>query len=981
MRVLAAVLSMLALLVAAPAAQASFGFLPGAEGFDSRALEADGSPANQAGSHPYELTTDIDLKLAGKYSDGDLRDLRIDLPPGMIENPAVVDRCPIALFNTPRDSPFQESAAGENCPLRSQIGILTVRGPFPGGERTFGLFNLAPPPGFPALLGANPFGTPITFSPTIRSAEGEFGISLKAKNVSQQLDITGLSMTTWGNPWHVAHDLQRGDCLNEADPDNGFGVRGTLEDESGSGSPYQAGTCSVGNPITFPPYAYLTLPTACTGPMATVATATSWQSGTPVSTTSVSHDGAGKALGLEGCDSRVLTTKGSAVPTTDRASSASGLDFNLDLDQETFLVNFTEKGRLLPGIRTPSQVKKAVVTLPEGMTVNPSVAAGLGVCSPAQYAAETASSPPGAGCPNASKIGEMSVNTPLFEEPVQGGEGSAFNETAKGSLFLAKPYDNPFGTLLALYLVAKIPDRGVIVKVAGRVDADPGSGRLIATFDKLPQLPYSHLNVHFRDSQRSPLATPQSCGTYATAIDLSPWREPTQVVRNPEQFTLKAGIAGGPCPAALAPFAPQANSGTLNRNTGSYTPFYLHLTRGDGDQEITSYSATLPKGLLGKIAGVPFCPEAAIAAAASNSGFAETANPSCPEASKIGKTTAGYGLGNVLAYAPGNLYLAGPYHGQPLSVVAVDSATVGPFDLGVIIVRSAIHVDPITAQVSIDSAGSDPIPHIIKGIPLHLRDLRIYLDRPNFMVNPTSCERFSTTSTLNGSGAVFSDPADDSLASVSNPFQVSFCSSLDFRPKVELRLSGITRRGGFPSLKAIVTPRAGNANIGGAQVTLPPSLFLEQGHIDTICGRSQSAAGKCPPGSIYGKARAITPLMDEPLEGPVYLRASDNKLPDLVASITGRGVRIDVVGRIDSKNGGMRATYSTLPDAAVSRFVLTLKGGRHGMLANSDDACKGFAGTARMLGQNNIGSVSRPAVLNSKCKKKRSRKAKKKGSK
>lgn len=959
-------------LVAVPGAHASFGFLPGSEGFAFSATEADGSPAITAGTHPYALTTKLNFNRlgGGSYSDGDVRDISLELPPGLLENPAVVDRCPIALFHVPRDSPFQESASGESCPLRSQVGIMTVRG-VAGASRTFGLFNLAPPPGFPALLGANPFGSPITFAPRIRSAAGEFGLTLSARDISQQLDITGLQMTVWGNPWLVQHDLERGDCLNEADPANGFGEAGTLEPEpqSNPATPYVAGTCSIGNPKTFPPYAYLTLPTSCGGATATATViASSWQQ--PATVTRA------QSLAFAGCDPNSFVTKALVVPSTDRAASASGLDFNLDVDQANLVDNVSAAGRLLPGIRAPSQVKKAVVALPEGMTINPSVAAGLGVCTSAQFAAETVSSPPGAGCPNASKIGEMTVDTPLFEEPVKGGEGSAFNESLRGSLFLAKPYANPFGSLIALYLVAKAPNRGVIVKLAGRVDTSPASGRLIATFDDLPQLPYSHLNVHFRDSQRSPLAMPASCGAYETQIDLSPWLDPSLTLPRATPFALTAGPGGGPCPSALAPFNPQANSGTLNRNTGSYSPFYLHLTRSDNDQEITSYSATLPKGLLGKIAGVPFCPEAAITAAARNSGFAETAGPSCPEASRIGKTTAGYGMGNVLAYAPGNLYLAGPYHGSPLSVVAVDSATVGPFDLGVIIVRSAIRVDPVTAQVSIDSAGSDPIPHIIKGIPLHLRDIRIYIDRPQFMLNPTSCERFATTSTLNGSGAVFSNPADDSLADVSNPFQVSFCSSLEFRPKVELRLKGATRRGGFPSLKATVTPRPGEANIGAAAVNLPPSLFLEQGHIDTICTRAQSAAGRCPAGSIYGKARAITPLMDEPLEGPVYLRASANKLPDLVADLTGRGIRIQVAGRIDSRNGGMRATYDTLPDAPVSKFSLTLNGGKHGLLANSDDACKEFRASARLLGQNNKGAVSGPVVINSACKAR-----KKKGSK
>jgi hypothetical protein len=948
-----------ALLFAAPSAQAAFGFLPGPAGFEVSASQADGAVADQAGSHPYSLTTkmNFNLEAGGTYSDGDVRDLRIEQPPGLVENPTVVEQCPPALFRTPRDSPFQESASGESCPLRTQVGTLTVRGPFPGGARTFGLFNLVPPPGFLSLIGASPFGTPITFSSRVRSSEGEFGISLEAHNVSQQLDLSGLTMTRWGNPWLVGHDSQRGDCLNEADPAAGFGTAAILapEPQTNPRTPFVPGTCSVGAPETFPPLAYLTLPTSC-APTPTALTADSWQDPTPVSTAPQAQ--------LKGCDPRFQSTQGVARPLTERASSPSGLDFNLDVNQENLTKNVTEAGRLIPGagVIAASQVKKAVVTLPEGMSVNPSVAAGLGVCTPAQYEAETLTSAPGAACPNASKIGEMTVQSPLSETPIEGG------------LFLAEPYRNPFGSLLALYMVAKDPDRDLIVKLAGEVDADPASGRLVASFDKLPELPYSHLNVHFRESQRAPLATPPACGSYETQTDLTPWLDPTQVFHRPASFALTQGIGGGSCPAAQAPFNPQAGGGTYNRNAGSYTPFYLHLTRSDGDQEITSYSAQLPPGLLGKIAGVPFCPESDIAAAARNDGFAETEHPSCPAAAKIGHTTAGYGLGSALAYAPGNLYLAGPYHGSPLSVVAIDSATVGPFDLGVIIVRSAIRVDPRTAQVSIDSAGSDPIPHIVKGIPLHLRDIRVYIDRPDFMVNPTSCEHFGVTSTLNGSGAVFSNPADDSTASLTNPFQVSFCSSLEFAPRIDLRLKGGTRRGKFPSLKATVTPRPGQANIGQATVNLPPSLFLEQSHIDTICSQGQSAAGKCPAGSIYGKARAITPLMDEPLEGPVYLRASANKLPDLVAALTGRGVRVDVVGRIDSKHGGMRATYDVLPDAPLTKFALTLNGGKHGLLVNSDNICKSPPATARMAGQNNSGVVLRPNVINPACKKAKARK-------
>ncbi len=952
----------LALLLCAPA-KAAFGLLPGAEGFDLTARELDGSIDDQAATHPYTLTTTVAFDRQGAFSDGDVRSIDIARPSGLIENPAAVSQCSVAQFNTPRSSPFQQSLSGESCPNASQIGTVAVRSSL-GPVRTFGVFNLTPSPGFPAAIGASPFGMPIVFRAGIDSSAGEYRLSLRAENISQQLSISDLTMTFWGNPWLVGHDRERGNCLNEEDPADYFGTDAVLEREPQTKPEtppfYEPGTCSVGNPKAYPPVAYLTLPTACSGPMVSTATVTSWQQPAPPSRVSLSHDEAGQPLPLLGCDPRSVEREGaSVVPTSDRASSATGLDFRIDRNQDPLLFNFTPTGRLIPGIRAPSQIRKAVVKMPEGMTINPSVAAGLGVCSPAGYEAETAISAPGAGCPNADKIGEVSVETPLFAAPIA------------GSLFIASPYDNPFGTLLALYLVAKDPARGVVIKLAGRVDADPASGRLVATFDQLPQLPYSRFSVRFREGQRSPLATPAACGSYTTQIDLSPWLDPGLSFGNTVPFQLNAGIGGAPCPSGPAPFTPQAAGGTMNRNAGSYSPFYLHLTRGDGEQEITSYSATLPPGLLGRIAVVPFCPEAAIEAAKRNSGFAETEHPSCPEASKIGHTTAGYGLGNVLAYAPGNLYLAGPYHGSPLSVVAVDSATVGPFDLGVIIVRSAIRVDPLTAQLSIDSSGSDPIPHILDGIPLHLRDIRVYMDRPNLMVNPTSCERFTLGSTLSGSGADFASSADDTTASVGDPFQVSFCSSLDFKPRIELRMKGGTRRGQYPSLVATVTPRPGEANIGTAQVTLPPTIFLAQNHIDAICGRSQSAAGKCPPGSIYGQARALTPLMDEPLEGPVYLRASDNKLPDLVAQLTGRGVRVDVVGRIDSRNGGMRASYETLPDAPVSKFVLTLDGGRkHGLLVNSDNTCKGATGLARMSGQNNLGVVLKPAVVNSKCNRK-----------
>ena len=371
------------------AASAAFGPLPGPAGFDVTATALDGSPEDKAGTHPYDLTTTIALNKSGIYADGDLKDIRIDRAPGLIENATVIAQCEIAQFNTPRISPFQESLSGESCPDKSQVGTIEVQSSYGGGQtRTFGLFSLAPPPGFSALFGASPFGMPITFAQRVKSDEGSYQLSLEAKDVSQLLGVSALKLRTWGNPWLVGHDKERGNCLNEIDPVNYFGTDAQLEREPQTTpfpSPpfYEPGTCSIGNPKTFPPLAYLTLPTACTGPLVSTLTVSSWQAPTPISRTSLSHDNSGQPLGLGGCDRQDLQREaGSAVPTGDRAASATGLDFNLDLDQHFLTHNITPTGRLIPGIRAPSQVKDAIVRMPLGMTINPSLAAGLGHLHP-----------------------------------------------------------------------------------------------------------------------------------------------------------------------------------------------------------------------------------------------------------------------------------------------------------------------------------------------------------------------------------------------------------------------------------------------------------------------------------------------------------------------------------------------------------------------------------------------------------------------
>jgi hypothetical protein len=935
------------------AASAAFGFRAGPEGFSVEAREENGSVDHQAGSHPYRLTTTINLETGAEspgepgvpFSEGDLRNLRLDLPPGLIENPSAIDQCSLAEFHTPRTSPYETSLSGENCPERSQVGIVTVKTSHGGGERTFGVFNLVPPPGAPAEIGFNAFGAPIVLIPEIRQAEGEYQISEQARNISQQVNIGGIELTLWGTPWAPAHNYQRGSCLNESQP----------------GSPW-ANTCAIGSAGEHPRIAYLTLPSTCRRPLVFGASIESWQAPGAVLRRVFTNFEEGESLTLEGCGALQFEPSAQALVANPRAASPSGFNFELDVGSE---------GLLSPKRFNPAAVRQAVVSLPVGMTINPSVGAGLLGCTPAQYAAETVSAPPGAGCPNGSKIGEFTVASPLFPKLIE------------GAVFLAAPFDNPFGTLVSLYLVAKSTERGILVKVAGKLDADPTTGSLVATFSGLPQLPYTDLQIKFREGQRSPLATPALCGAYTTQVTLTPWNGAGAELPSSLPTSIASGPEGTVCPSGTPAFDPHALAGSINPQAGAYTPFYLHLTRNDTEQEIASYSTVLPPGLLGAVAGIPYCSEAAIEAARHTGGFVEIEHPSCPSASQIGHTISGYGVGPALEYQPGGLYLAGPYHGSTLSIVAIDSATVGPFDLGTIVVRSAIDVDPQTAQVSIDSSGSDPIPHILDGIPIHLRDVRVYISKPHFTVNPTSCEAFKVLSTLTGSGVGVGRPELRSTATASAPYQTFGCASLPFAPRLKLRLRGGTHRGDFPALRAELKPRPGDANISSAKVTLPASEFLEQRHIKTICTRPQFVQEICPARSVYGSAQAFSPLLAQPLEGPVYLRsAPERRLPDLVADLRGGGLglRIEVVGHIDSIHGGLRGTFESVPDAPVSRFVMNLKGGKAGLLVNSQDTCAApQRANALFVGHNHVGIKLRPKLEVNCKKRKHGRKRKKVG--
>ena len=923
--------------LAAVPAQADFGLTD----FEVAITNESGAPVSQAGSHSFVVTTSFGLRFTGSdfnaIVEGKLRDAFFEQAAGLIGDATASRTCSTTNF-------LLDSGLGNVCPPETVVGIQSasfLRAGF--FEDPSPIFILPPPPGAAVRIGWKVRKAPIVVDIGIEQApdyntikEGpDYNVVAATRGVNQTVAVFGSIVELWGVPGDPAHNLVRGECAIFGNAVEGKRI---ARPASGLTCPSNAGQSP-----------FLTLPRRCDGRAVTTFKARSWQE------FDIWVEGSHIGPGFTGCNKLGFSPEIASRPTTDSVETGTGLDFSID---------FKDEGLKNRNGLAQSDLQKAIVTMPEGVTVNPSIGEGLGVCTPADLNKETLDSAPGAGCPNASKIGTVEVVSPLVDEAVKGSVFLAQQDDPETS---AQGAENPFDSLIAFYIVLKNPKLGILVKQPAKVEPDPRTGQLVTTVEDIPQIPFSHFAFHFREGQRAPLVSPPACGTYTTKAELTPRADPSQVRTVPASFEITRGVGGGPCPeGGIPPFNPSFQAGSLNNNAGSFSPFHMRLTRADGEQNMTKFSSTLPPGLLGKLAGISKCPNAAILGAKVKSGRQEQASPSCSLASRIGRTLAGAGVGSSLTYVPGQIYLAGPYKGAPLSVVAITPALAGPFDAGTVVVRIALDLNPVTAQVEVKGGASDAIPHILKGIPLKLRDLRVYVDRRNFTLNPTNCDPSATKATLFGSYLDLFSPADDVPVSLSSRHQIANCANLGFKPALRLKLKGGTRRGDHPALRAVLRARPGDANIGGATVTLPRSAFLDQAHIRTICTRVQYAADKCPPGSIYGHARAFTPLLDEPLEGPVYLRSSNNKLPDLVVSLQGI-VDIDVSSRIDSHKGGIRSTFAAVPDAPLSKFVLRMKGGRKGLIVNSRNLCAGKSRVkARFVGQNGKVRKLRP-LLRARC--------------
>ncbi len=574
----------------------------------------------------------------------------------------------------------------------------------------------------------------------------------------------------------------------------------------------------------------------------------------------------------------------SAQPTSHRAGSPTGLKVALKLPQTTD-----------PTVRSTATMQEARVSLPSGMGISSSAADGLAACSDEQVHFHEELS---AECPDASKLGTATIVSPALSQPLE------------GALYQRSPGEK--GHLFRLWLVSD--DFGLHIKIPGQIETDQATGQVTAVFSDLPQVAVEEIDLDVWGGPRAPLKNPDSCGTYQTAFSFKPHSN-DPAATGQTSMTINEGCE----PRG---FDPKLHGGVTNPKAGAFSPFVLDLARDDSEQGLAGFEVTLPKGLLAKLKGVSLCPDAQAGAG------------DCPANSRIGSLIAAAGAGPNPLWLPQPgksqpaVYLAGPYKGAPFSVVSAVPAEAGPFDLGNVVVRSALIVDPETAVATVKT---DPLPQFVEGVPVIYRHLHVLIDRPEFTLNPTNCSELALTSSVFSTEGMVTHPSER--------FQVDGCRGLAFKPKLSFTLNGGTERGDYPALRATLRARRGDANLGKVSAALPHSEFLAQEHIVTICTRPRFAAHNCPKGSIYGSATAWTPLLSKPLKGPVYLRSNpSHELPDLVMDLRGQ-IEIAVAGRIDSFHQGIRATFETVPDAPLSKFVLRMRGGKKGLLINSTNTC------------------------------------------
>jgi hypothetical protein len=880
-------------------------------------------PGNiQAGGHPdVEIRFGVENRIAQVSQSvcncEDVKDATVHLPAGFIGDPHATPQCTIAEFSS------------DTCPIDSQIGIVSVVTPFAPFDAA--LYNLVPPPDVAGLTG---FKTFIFDTPqfTVLSARtgSDYGLDAKATSIYHgTFPLVALQEVLWGVPAESRHDQLR---LDESKvPGGAPSYLGALCDEHGAESTADPNTvyqpCDTNftgiSPVksNSPPAPFLQAPTSCDSSQTSYLEVLSYDGESTQASDIWPRE--------VGCDQLSFNPSLYAQPTTTQTDSASGIDVNLNIPQQ-----------LSPTIPSPTELRGATVTLPEGFSINPNAADGKTGCTDEQGHIGAFGDEESARCPEFSKVGSLEIDSSALPGPLP------------GFVYLGQPQPgNPYRILLVADGFA------THVKIPGTVHADPMTGQLVITFTDLPQTPLTAFNMHFFGSERGLLATPTQCGTYSVTSSFTPWDSALGSQTSQQFFTLTSGPGGAPCPGQARPFSPTFEAAAVGNTAGAHSPFAVQFNRADGDQFAKAVTISTPPGFSATIAGIPYCSDAALASAEKASGATEEASPSCPAASRIGSSIAGVGAGNHPLYVSGKVYLAGPYKGAPLSLAVITPALSGPYDLGDVVLRVALSINPVTAQIS---AISDPLPHILEGIPLRLRSVRVNLDRPGFTLNPTNCDPFTVGADIFGTeGGSINRQA---------PFQIANCRSLPYEPKLTLNLSGGLKRRGHPAVHAVFSTTPGEANTKRVSVALPKGELLDQGHIGTVCTRPDFARSACPAGSLLGTAEASSPLLAQPLKGNVYLRSNpSHELPDLVADLRGQ-IDIELAGTIDTvKGGSLRTTFATVPDVPVTRFDLDLAGGAKGLLINNESLCgKVKKATTEMIGQNGV-VVDTKTKLQSQC--------------
>jgi hypothetical protein len=892
----------------------------GVEDYELSPEEEGGVVDTQAGSHPFQLTTTLALNEVLE-PEGDLgvrsfpaaldKDLRFRLPPGLIGNPTPFPRCTLAQFLAPG---FYEPFTEDLCSPQTAVGVVKVTVYLPGfsvnGAENFTvpLFNLEPSVGEPARFGFYVAKVPVFLDTAVRTG-GDYGVTVTVSNITQEAAFLKSEVTFWGVPGDARHDNARGfGCLEIARKQTFHPPCNALEANS--------------------PPPLLVLPTSCTGPMQTMVEADSWkQEGAFVSAPSSEPLPA-----LDGCNRLPFDPSISVAPDGQAGSTASGLTVGVHVPQDLVLN---------PTGLAEANVKDTTVALPAGIGLNPAAADGLQSCSEGQVALDSAGS---SSCPDASKVGTVRIKTPLLPNPLE------------GAAYLAAQDANPFGSLVALYVVALDPVSGSLVKLAGEVVPDPVTGQLVSTVKNTPQLPFEDFELHFFGGSRAPLSTPGLCGSYTTTASIAPWsgNEPAGASST---FNIVSGPNGSPCSNPL-PFAPALTAGTTSIQAGDFSPFTMTMSRPDGSQNLQAIQLKMPPGLLGTLANVKLCNE-------------EQANAgTCGPESLIGHTTVSVGVGgNPYSVTGGEVFITEGYKGAPYGLSIVNPAKAGPFDLGKVVVRAKIEVDPTTAALTVttDTTGPYKVPTILDGIPLQIQHVNVIIDRHDFTFNPTNC------SPLQIGGSLTSDQG--AVRALSVPFQITNCAVLAFKPKLTAKTNGKTSRANGASLSVKLTYPAGpfDANISKVKVDLPKQLPSRLTTLQKACPVATFNANPaaCPSASIVGHAKATTPVLPVGLEGPAYFVShGGEEFPQLIIVLQGYGTTVHLVGStFISKAGVTSSTFKQVPDVPVGTFELTLPQGKFSALAANGNLCtlKKLAMPTSFVAQNGVEQHTSTPIVPTGC--------------